>query len=159
TSPSLPPDYVVDQLRLSLGADWTYRHFTNQDVVSFFEENPLDEFRNVIDKFNRLRRGPHKADLFRYYFLFLNGGVFLDTDAVLKTRIDLIVRQFDVFAVRSTYVPNSIFQGLLGSIAKHEIIYDALKDIYEESEDLLANNHFQVVCNLFPIWMRHRERP
>ena len=58
--------------------DWTYLHFTDEDIVLYFREHPLPGFDHIVEKFGSITVGAHKADLFRYYFLYLNGGAYLD---------------------------------------------------------------------------------
>jgi len=81
--------------------DWTYIHFTDNDIITFFNNNPLDEFSNIIDKFNSIKNGAHKADLFRYYFIYIKGGVFLDSDAMFQTDINNICLNYDFFTVNN----------------------------------------------------------
>ena len=57
---------------------WTYEHYTDAEIIRFFQQNPIHELPNVIEKFYSLQYGEHRADLFRYYFLYLNGGVYMD---------------------------------------------------------------------------------
>ena len=41
-----------------------------KDIIEYFKTNPLDEFPLITDVFHKLKTGAHKADLFRYYFLY-----------------------------------------------------------------------------------------
>jgi|UniRef100_A0A6C0IPB0 mannosyltransferase OCH1-like enzyme len=136
TSRNNPQQYVVDMIR-ELSPEWSYLHFTDDEVIKFFIENPLPEFPDVINKFYSFSYGEHRADLFRYYFLFVKGGVYFDTDAMIEENMDKIAKNYDYFSVNSSYVPNSIFQGFIGCVPGHAIIHKALTDIYNTS-----NNHF-----------------
>ena len=33
---------------------WEYKHFNDREVITFFQEHPIAEFPNVINKFFRL---------------------------------------------------------------------------------------------------------
>ena len=49
--------------------------------IHFFQEKyPLPEFPDIITKFNSLKRGEHRADLFRYYYLYINFSVYILRD-------------------------------------------------------------------------------
>jgi mannosyltransferase OCH1-like enzyme len=62
--------YVVDMIcKRSQG--WQYLHFKDDDIIEFFSDNPIDEFPNVIAKFYTFNYGEHRADLFRYYYLYV----------------------------------------------------------------------------------------
>ena len=141
TSRNLPYEYVVNMI-MNNSPGWEYHHFTDNDVIKFFIDNPLDEFPNVIKKFFSFNYGEHRADLFRYYYLYVKGGVYMDTDAMIEDNIENIVKDYEFFSVNSSYFPNTIFQGFIGCVPKHPIIYEALKDLYFiDNQQLLANFH------------------
>lgn len=150
TSRDRPPNYLVNMIKQKC-PNWTYIHFNDNDIIKFFIKNPLDEFPDIINKFNSIKNGAHKADLFRYYFIYIKGGVFLDSDAMFQTNIDNICLNYDFFSVNSTYCPGCIFQGLIGATPKNKIIYDALKDAYNINVNLLANNYLLICSNLYHI--------
>jgi len=122
---------------------WKYLYFNDNDIINFFKLNPLEEFANIIEKFDNLLNGAHKADLFRYYFLYLNGGVFLDSDAILETNIYNIIKKYDAVFVKS-FMPNThLFNGFIAVKPKNKIIYEALKHAYNvDHEKLVKNYHF-----------------
>ena len=139
TSKDPPLKYIVDQIKEKTKG-WKYMHFTDKDILQFFKEHPLKEFPNVEEKFHSFEKGPHKADLFRYYFLYVNGGVFMDSDAMLEVDIGTIVKEHDFFSVDSKYINrNRIFQGFIGCVPKHPIMYAALKDMYAITNDVLKD--------------------
>ena len=147
TSRSKPEQYVVDMIK-DLSAGWQYEHYNDHELINFFLANPLPEFPGVINKFFSFNYGEHRADLFRYYYLYVKGGVYFDTDAMLECNIDDIVKDYTYFSVNSTYFPGSIFQGFIGCTPGHPIIYKGLKDIYEiENSHLIAKpENFHDIC-------------
>ena len=155
TSRQAPPSYVVDMIRDScLG--WTYQHYTDDDIIAFFAENPVPEFPNVIAKFYMLNYGEHRADLFRYYFLYVKGGIYMDLDAMIQRPIEKIIGSSDFFTVNSSYFPGTVFQGFLGSTPQHPLIYEALKDIYHTPIENLRKE-FHLLCkNLYGFIQQHK---
>ena len=89
------PKYIED-LNKSKCIGWTYKYFTDNDIIKFIEENPVDEFTDSVKVFNSFS-GAHKADFFRYYFLYTNGGVYIDSDAILEQNIDDIIESCSFF--------------------------------------------------------------
>jgi hypothetical protein len=111
----------------------------------------LDEFSNIVDKFNSMPTGPHKADLFRYYFIYIKGGVYIDYDAMLEIDIEDIIQEYSFFSVNSSVISNSIFQGFIGSTPKNDIIYKALKNTYNIDCVRLSQEYHLLCRNLFTI--------
>jgi mannosyltransferase OCH1-like enzyme len=155
TSKDPPLKYVVDQLK-EKATGWTYMHFTDKDILQFFKDHPLKEFPNIATVFHSFEKGEHKADLFRYYFLYVKGGVFVDSDAMIQVDLDSIVCDYEFFSVHSKYInPTSIFQGFIGCTPKNKIIYEALKDIYTIKPEELKN-YFVIVKHLYTIFQQYK---
>jgi mannosyltransferase OCH1-like enzyme len=156
TSKDPPLAYAVKQLK-ERSVGWDYMHFTDKDILQFFKDYPLKEFPRIAEVFHSFEKGEHKADLFRYYFLYVKGGVFIDSDAMLKADLDLIARDYDFFSVDSKYISKkSIFQGLIGSTPKNKIIYEALKDMYHITKETLKD-YFIIVKHLYPIVQKYKK--
>jgi len=148
TSRKLQEPYIVDMI-CKRSPGWQYLHFRDDDIIEFFSENPIDEFPNVIAKFYMFNYGEHRADLFRYYYLYVKGGVYMDTDAMIEENLDKIVGNSDFFTVNSSYFPGTVFQGFLGASPKNPLIYKALWDLYTISNSDLIRE-FHVLCkNLY----------
>ena len=144
TSKTEQPKYIIDLIK-SRSQGWEYKHFIDNDIFNFFEENPLDEFPNMKEKFLAIKTGAHRADLFRYYYLYVKGGVFIDSDAMIEQDINIIAGDYDFFSVESTYVPNTIFNGFIGTTEKNIIMYEALKHAYN-IEPLELNKNYMTLC-------------
>jgi mannosyltransferase OCH1-like enzyme len=143
-------NYVLEMIQYKLD-NWKYEFYDDNDIIVFFKKNPMQEFPDIINKFHLFSTGQHKADLFRYYYLYINGGFFLDSDAMLYENIENIVKDYDFFSVNSNNVSNSIFQGFIGSTIKNNIIYEALKDVYSIDLNLLKNDYHLICKNLYNI--------
>jgi len=134
------PQYVLEINQQYL-EDWEYKYFSDNDILHFFHTNQLDEYPDIIEKFHSFK-GCHKADLFRYYYLYINGGFFMDSDAILCKNINEIVKDRDFISVNSSAVPNSLFQGMIGCTPKHEILRLTLEEAYHTSTLKLKDYHY-----------------
>lgn len=144
TSKEKPNQYIIDLINYYC-PDWKYVHFIDSEIINFFINNPIKEFPNIIEKFNSFTKGEHKADLFRYYFLYLNGGIFLDSDAMFETNIDNIIKNYNCIFVNSFMTVKYIYNGFIATQPKNKIIYDALKHAYNTENNVLLN-HYHYLC-------------
>lgn len=124
-------EYVSDMIKSNLGTHWQYKFFNDDDVIDFFKNNPIHELPDILNVYNSIASGAHKADLFRYYYLYINGGFFMDSDAMIYANIEYIIKNFNFVSVNSSVHPVTIFQGILGASPKNEIIKRALFSAYK----------------------------
>ncbi len=142
---------VVNMIKNNLSSGWQYKFFDDNDVIQFFIDNPIDELPDIVNKFHSIKLGAHKADLFRYYYLYINGGFFMDSDAMLYVNIDAIVKNYDFVSVNSSCHPGTIFQGILGCSPKNDIIKQALYHAYNTTQDKLDNFYHYFCRQLYLI--------
>jgi mannosyltransferase OCH1-like enzyme len=138
-------DYVADMISLQLGPGWKYEFYNDKEVIQFFMDNPINDLPDIIKKYNSIEKGAHKADLFRYYYLYINGGFFMDSDAMVYVNMNTIVKQYHFVSVNSSCHPGTIFQGILGASPKNEIIKKALYKAYNTDLAIL-NSYYHYFC-------------
>lgn len=134
-----------------LNSGWKYDFYNDNDVIQFFIDNPITDLPDIIQKYNSIKKGSHKAYLFRYYYLYINGGFFMDFDAMLYVNIDNIVKKYDFVSVNSSCHPGTIFQGILGASPKNKIIKKALYQAYNTEPNILDNEYHYFCRQLYNI--------
>ncbi len=144
TSKDILPSYVEKLINMYC-PEWQYSHFTDKGCIQFFRENPIAEFPDIIQKFHSFTQGQHKADIFRYYYLYLCGGVFLDSDAMFETNIDNIIQDYDSVFAKSFMKNEHLFNGFIATYPRNEIIYNALKHAYN-TENLTLQSNYHYLC-------------
>ena len=82
TAKNNPERYIIDIINQKC-PEWTYKHFTDSEIIQYFKENPIQELPDIIEKFNSFSKGQHKADLFRYYYQYLFLSIFFLTLALM----------------------------------------------------------------------------
>lgn len=101
--------------------DFQRNVYDDEDIRVFLKEN----FHScVLEKFNSLKMGAHKADLFRYCILYCRGGIYID----IKTRLNFNLHEMCKKATISTvisYNPKLVYQGIL-SAPPHQAIFLSL---------------------------------
>jgi hypothetical protein len=76
-----PSRAEVEVVLANLPPGTGYKWHSDADICAFMRTQPL-RFQAL---YNALPRTPHKVDLWRYLFLYKNGGIYLDDDAVILT--------------------------------------------------------------------------
>jgi mannosyltransferase OCH1-like enzyme len=144
-------DHVPIMIKKMLTPEWKYEFYNDAEVIQFFKDNPIPELPDIVNKFNSFNKGAHKADLFRYYYLYLKGGIFMDADAMIYVNIEDIVKDYSFVSVESSFVPGAIFQGVIGASPKNKIIKEALFHAYNTSPDILDREYLYLVIELYNI--------
>jgi hypothetical protein len=150
TSKRPPTKFLKYLIKKRLGPDWNYIHFDDIQMIQFIVKNPIEGLENVLLKLDKMS-GAHKADIFRYYFLYLNGGFFMDSDAMIYENIEKIIADVDFISVNSTCHPGSIFQGIIGANLGSQIIKEALFKAYETDLEYIKSDYHVFCKQLFKI--------
>lgn len=146
------PKYIRDMIQYCLSDGWTYHNFVNGDELPFFQKYPLSQFPDIINVFNSIKNGANKAELFRYYFLYINGGVYMDSDAMIYQPIDSIVKDYAFFSINS-WVPNTISNCVIAAEKGNPIILEALTRLYNTNIGLLDNDFHYICKDLYKIYI------
>lgn len=123
----------------------------SDDCILYFKNNKLEGFENIIDKFNSFTNGAHKSDLFRYYYLYLNGGVYIDTDFMIEKKIEDIIKDYECVFVNSNITKKSMLNAFIAVSPKNEIIYNALINVYNTNNEILQNDYLYICKDLYNI--------
>ena len=75
----------VNKIKKNLDG-YHYYWFNDENMYEYIQNNQLEEFHNIINHIKSLTKGQHKADIFRYYWLYLNGGIFMDDDLMIEKK-------------------------------------------------------------------------
>lgn len=142
TSKHKPNLYRVLKIK-EICEGWEYEHYTDEDIVNFLETYPDPVFPQIIDLFCQARCKPHKADLFRYYYLYKKGGVYMDTDIIPHVNIEKIIQNYKFISVTTNDV--QAFNGFICATPKHKIMFLALRHAYNT---LMIDKHpvYHIFC-------------
>ena len=110
--------------------DYQYEFYDDERIYKFLSEEYNPE---VLAAYNRLNIGAAKADFFRYAVLYKKGGVYLDIDCSVNSRLDEFITDND--------------QAIL-SPEKNPAIYVQWAMIYEPGHPFLKRTLEMVMDNI-----------
>ena len=85
--------YNAQQTFLELNPEYEYKFFDDIDCREFIKNN-FPEI--VLDTFDMLNPGAYKADLFRYCYIYINGGCYFDNKYILRIPLrEIIKNEYD----------------------------------------------------------------
>jgi predicted O-methyltransferase YrrM len=124
---------------------YDYYWFNDENMYKYIKNNQLEEFPDIINHIKSLTIGQHKADIFRYYWLYLNGGIFIDDDLIIEKKLDFKNNTF--VSVKSYHTnKNLLFNGFIACSKFNPIIYKALKQSYS-TKNIEIKKNYHLFCN------------
>lgn len=127
-SKSIVPQKVFENIK-KYAPEYDYEFFNDKDCVTFIEKHFPP---NVLTAYNKLEHTAHKADLFRYCILYINGGVYLDIKTVLLKPLKDIFKENYVYSAISI-LKETIYQGIIASPPKNKFFLDLINYIVDTS--------------------------
>ena len=97
----------------------------------------------VLEEFEKIQNGAHKADLFRYCALYLFGGLYMDIKTELtKPLRDIFTDPQKMYVVISDISPGTIYNGIIYTPPGNPIMYDLILQAVRSNKDKLAKDYF-----------------
>jgi hypothetical protein len=104
--------------------EYLHELYDDNDCIAF-----LSEYygQNYVNAFKALKPGAFRADFFRYAYLYINGGIYMDIDMVpLVPMRDIVYGPYDLISVsdiQHKFVPTcNIFQAFIACKPRHPIM-------------------------------------
>lgn len=124
---AMVPLKVYENVR-TYAPGWDHLIFDDRNATAFLD-NHFDS--GVAARFRNLTEGAHKADLFRYAFLYVHGGVWLDMDVELRAPLkDALERENTIYTAKSGMF-DDIFQAVLAVPPKVPFMKRLVEEIVE----------------------------
>lgn len=130
-------------LSISPFSDWKYFHFDDKEALKYIVQNPIKHFPNAHKSYLKYKNGAHRADFFRYWFLYINGGFFIDSDLSVHNNLENFVEEYSFISCEASafdFLKQSIYQGFLLVDKNNKIIFECLKSMYLLEDIDLCNN-------------------
>ncbi len=135
------PQYIFDALN-QYASNYKYILFNDKNAIQFLERY-FDH--RVVQCFHNLKLGAHKADLLRYCFLYVYGGIYIDIKTILIKPLDEIFINKTAFYTCIS-IKDSISNGIIASKPRNYIFLKLINNIininpdYPESDGLVFCN-------------------
>jgi FkbM family methyltransferase len=113
---------------------WCFFNFeSNEKIINYFTENKVNEFPNIIKCFNQMSDF-NKLDLFIYYFLYMNGGCYMNNNTMLHTNIENIIKDYS-----SVFIESNFFD-------KYKHVFNGF--ICVTPRNIIIKNILEIMCNI-----------
>jgi mannosyltransferase OCH1-like enzyme len=125
--------YNSIQTFIELNPEYEYRIFDDTESREFIKNNFES---NVLKAYDMLISGAFKAHIFRYCYLYINGGCYFDCKSILRKPLrDIISSNDDLILCKD--IGLGYYNGIMMSIPQNNFI---LKCIYESVDNILKFN-------------------
>ena len=88
TGPWKTYDTPIRDRIINMNPGYKYEYYNDDDCILFMKKH---FGTHVVDAFNILKPGAFKADLFRYCYIYIKGGIYLDIDLEPTIPLDDII--------------------------------------------------------------------
>lgn len=109
-----------------------YKHYIldDNDGIKFIQKY---YGQNLVNVFNNINNGAHKADLLRYCLLYKYGGVYLDIKTELTNPLNKLIKDESAFHSVLSIMGDSIYQGVIFTPPGNEIFKKCINTIIKNS--------------------------
>lgn len=108
-----------------LNTEYSYQHFNSTQRRNFILTN-FDE--KVINAYDLLVSGAFQADLFRYCFLYINGGCYFDDKIIPKKPLRDIITPTDTLLLCKDYESDSMLNAIIMTTPRNELFLHLINE-------------------------------
>ena len=112
-------------------------------TITIFDDNDCREFiathfdERVLKAYDSLIPAAFKADLWRYCYLFIHGGIYLDIKTICNKSFDHILHNRELFLVKDIE-ESHLYNGVIATIKSHPLIKAAI----DQSVNKISNREY-----------------
>jgi len=141
--------YYVKQYLLNNNIDYEYKFFDNIARRNFIIENLKELPNNILKAYDNLIPGAFQSDIFRYIYLYIKGGCYLDNKIILLEKLNNILKNNEIHicmdyektnTLNKNYKCESYLNSIIFTKNKHPGFYELLENI--KNNILNKNNYF-----------------
>lgn len=125
------PAFVVKAAR-AFAPGFVHSYYSDADCIRYLQVNYGDKHAQM---FRDLRCGAHKADFFRYCFIYREGGVYMDIDMQPLTTIHRVMERLPPGTIVTCIdvEQTGIFQAFLAAPPKHPLFDELIQEFFSKN--------------------------
>jgi mannosyltransferase OCH1-like enzyme len=123
---------------LEYNPDYEYKFFDDKRCREFLIENyqanvllndqDSNQDSDVIRAFDYILPGAIKADFFRYCYLYIHGGIYIDSKVISNISFNELINENDELLLCLDDAPKSIYNGIIMTTKNNPILYEVIKE-------------------------------
>ncbi len=120
--------------------DFQYKHFYDIDIREFIKNNSNEQDKEdkILDAFDLVIPGILKADLFKYFYLYKNGGCYFNCKMILRKSLSVIIKNDDKIILCND--DKNLYSGIIMIEKNNNNMYNCLKECVT---NILNKNKFE----------------
>ena len=118
----VPKDTYEEHMHtVFMNPDYEVHFYSDRRIRPFIEKHFASEPK-VIAAYDALIPGAYKADLFRYCWLLVNGGVYMDMDFHSHQPLDRLIDDSDEFVVAKDCFRNNVYNAFIAAVPGSPVV-------------------------------------
>ena len=140
------PNKVYENIK-KYAPDYKHIIYDDKECIEFLEQfdKTFQYIKNqkfkIVYRFKSYRKGAHKADLFRYCYLYQYGGIYLDIKTELIKPLNELINQDNTLYTVIGINKKSIYQGIVCVYPEHPIIGELINQCVNANHFILNRNY------------------
>ena len=140
------PNKVYDNIK-KYAPEYNHIIYDNDECIKFLKTYYT---KKIVNRFKNLKKGAHKADLFRYCYLYIYGGLYLDIKTVLiKPISDIFTNKDIIYTVLSMTKYPSIYQGIIYTPPNKNIFKKLIYKIMNTDDEKLKEDYLLITKQFY----------
>ncbi len=130
-----------------LNSEYEYIIYTDEQMNDFISSNAPKEIK---DAFFRINNIVAKADIWRYFILYTNGGLYLDIDSEITGRLDDLLTDDDTAIITAEKNKDMFVQWALIFDKGHRVLEKTIENILIcIDQDMFKNDHHSLTVKTY----------
>lgn len=122
---SVPPRMALAIKNIQdMNPEYEYLYFDDKESEKFISKH--FGIRH-LKAYKKLIPGAYKADFFRYCFLYVKGGIYIDTGMEMKVPFRDFIKATDTFVSPEDNISSGVYNAFMASTPNHPIIEEAIQ--------------------------------